>query len=542
MVSFLILNSSLFAQLNKAESKKIIESTLSKHFQNDQPGVTVLVAKNGKILYKGAVGMANLELNVPMQVDHVLRIGSITKQFTAVAILMLEEKGKLSVKDDITKFLPSYPTLGKKITIEHLLTHTSGIRSYTSLPDFMDNLRNDMKPSEMVDLFKDKQMIFEPGEEHSYNNSGYFLLGMIIEEASGMTYEDFIENNIFNKVGMKNSYYGNANQIIPNRASGYELENGEIINAPYLSMTIPYAAGSLLSTVEDLFKWNQALHTGKIISKKSLEKAHTPYVLKNGEKTNYGFGWGLHNFYGSKTIQHSGGINGFVSNAMYLPDEDLFIAAFSNGKDPSFFTQIAIAKLLGKYPTDMAKKSLSKEQLADYVGVYQVENSKHQRTIRIKDDHLTSIRTGGELHYLYAFEKDKFYFDDALEIFEFKRDKTGKVRGIIAHLSNGKTGRAIKTDEILKEQEEIKLDSGTLQRYAGKYEIEPGFYLEFTIEKENFWVQPTGDSKLQVYAKGQNKFFLKDIDAQLEFFEQGGEFSEVRVNLGGQRHVGKRKK
>lgn len=540
MVTFLMFHSNANAQLNNSQSKALIKKELQNHFQSDEPGVTLIVAKKGEIVFSGAAGMANLELNVPMKANNVLRIGSITKQFTAIAILMLQEQGKLSIQDDISKFLPSYPTKDKKITIEHLLTHTSGIRSYTSLPGFMQKIRDDKSTSEMLDVFKDKDMLFDPGTEFSYNNSGYFLLGVIIEKVSGMTYEDFIEKNIFEKIGMKNSYYGRADQIIPNRASGYELENGEIINAPYLSMTIPYAAGSLLSTVEDLYKWNQAVHKYQLVKKASLDKAITSYVLKNGESTDYGYGWGVNSFYGGKTIQHSGGINGFTTNVMYLPEQDIFIAAFSNGKDPSFFTQLIAAKMIGKYPIT-EKKSLNSELLADYVGIYQVENSKDKRTIKIKDGHLTSFRTGGNLLNLYSYDKDKFYFEKSLDIFEFKRNKEGKVVGIIASLPSGKTGRAFKTDEKPVERKEVKLDHKTLQKYVGVFEIGPGFALDFSIENNSLWLIAPGEPKLQVFAEGDHKFFLKDVDAHLEFKEFENKITEVKVNLGNETHIAYKK-
>ncbi|MFK7772610.1 MAG: serine hydrolase [Saprospiraceae bacterium] len=537
MVSFLIFHSAAIAQIDQTK----IQNLLEKNFPADQPGVTLLVAKDGNIIFKGASGMANLELNIPMKVDHVLRIGSITKQFTAVAILMLQEQSKLNIQDDITKFIPDYPTNGKKITVEHLLTHTSGIQSYTEIPGFMANhLRGDKTVEEMMDFFKNNPMSFSPGEKFQYNNSGYFLLGVIIEKVSGMTYGDFVEQNIFQKIGMKNSFYDSENKVIPNRVSGYEMDGGQIINAPYLSSTIPYAAGSLISTVEDLYKWNQAIHNYTLIKKESLEKALTPFTLNDGESTEYGYGWGIKNFFNEKSFQHSGGINGFVSNAMYLPEQNLFVAAFSNGKGPQFLTDIVAAQILEKYP-EVKKKSLTKEQMAEYVGIYKVENAtNHQRTIQIKDDHLTSLRTGGDRHNLYAFEKDKFYFEHTLEIFEFKRDKNGKVLGMLAHLPNGKKGRAIKSDEKPIQRKEVQLDEKILQQYVGKYEVEPGFFLVFTIEKGKFWIAPTGDKKLRVFAEGDHKFFLKDADAFLEFVQEENNFKTVKVNLGGQKIIGKK--
>ena len=182
--------------------------------------------------------MADIELNVPMQSDMVFRIGSITKQFTAVCILQLMEQGKLGLQDEITKFIPDYPTQAHKITIEHLLTHTSGIMSYTGMKNFQDIIRKDMKPEEIIDFFKNQPMEFAPGSKWNYNNSGYFLLGYIIEKVSGKTYPQYLEENIFKPLGMTNSFYGSNNKIIRNRASGYQPANEGTVNADIMSMTI----------------------------------------------------------------------------------------------------------------------------------------------------------------------------------------------------------------------------------------------------------------------------------------------------------------
>ena len=267
-----------------------VDEYLLSHSQPNAPGASVLISKDGKAIYKKAVGMANLELNVPLSTDHVFEIGSITKQFTAVSILMLEEQGKLKVEDNITKYIPDYPTHGKTITIHHLLNHTSGIKSYTSMENFIKNARTDMTPTELIDVFKNEPMDFDPGEKFLYNNSGYILLGHIIEVVSEQSYAEFVQDHIFSKLGMKSSYYGSMTKIIPNRASGYQDKNG-FVNADYLSLTLPYAAGSIMSTVDDLLIWQNAISANKLIKRSSLEKAINGSMLNNGEKIPYGYGW-----------------------------------------------------------------------------------------------------------------------------------------------------------------------------------------------------------------------------------------------------------
>jgi CubicO group peptidase (beta-lactamase class C family) len=337
-LTFCLLANLAFAQ--QKDDKQLFanfDKMLSEQFKTNETGATALVARKGQVIYKKAFGMANLENNIPMQVDHVFRIGSITKQFTAVAILQLMEQGKLSLQDEITKFIPDYPTHGHKITIEHLLTHTSGIQSYTSMIDFEKQVTLDLKPTELIDYFKNEPMEFAPGTKWSYNNSGYFLLGYIIEKVSGKTYPQYIEENFFKPLGMTNSLFGSDSKIVKNRAGAYEKDSTGFVNAPYLNMNLPYSAGSIQSTVEDLFKWHQAVHSYKLVKKESLDKAFTKYKLTDGKETEYGYGWGLGDIQGSPTIGHGGGIPGFLTQSIYLPKEDVFVAVFSNcGCNPPF--------------------------------------------------------------------------------------------------------------------------------------------------------------------------------------------------------------
>ena len=198
------------------------DQIFSRNYPAGEPGAAVLIAKDGQVLLRKGYGMANLELGVPIRPEMVFELGSITKQFTATAILLLQERGQLSVEDDVTKYLPDYPTHGQKITIDHLLTHVSGIPSYTGLPEWLPRVREDMTVQQVIDLFKDKPLEFNPGEQWSYNNSAYILLGAVIEKVSGKSYEDFIEQEIFAPLGMKSSRYGHQDEVVSGRVTGYE--------------------------------------------------------------------------------------------------------------------------------------------------------------------------------------------------------------------------------------------------------------------------------------------------------------------------------
>jgi CubicO group peptidase (beta-lactamase class C family) len=404
------------------------DSMLNKLFKAGNPGGTAIVSLKGEVIYKKAFGMADMELNVPMQTEMVFRIGSITKQFTAIAILQLAEQGKLSLQDDIKKFIPDYPAHGKTITIEHLLTHTSGIKNYTSMESFGELLRRDMKPEELIDSFKNKPMDFAPGEKWSYNNSGYFLLGFIIEKLSGKTYEQYINEHLFIPAGMNNSAYDNPNRIIKNRVKGYQRSNEGFENADYISMTLPYSAGALIATVEDLAKWNKAVNSYKLVSKKWLDKAYTDFKLNNGRSARFGYGWLITELQGSRSFDHGGAINGFLSEALYLPVEDVYIAILSNCtcNSPEEPLIKMAALTIGK-PYVLGDIGLDSILAKDYEGIYENADGKKQ-IIRAAGNNLTSQRDGGDIDSIIRFDKDKFFFKtNDLHTIHFTRNASGKV-------------------------------------------------------------------------------------------------------------------
>mgnify|MGYP000250332683 FL=1 len=304
---------------------------MTKVFEENGSGGIALVVKEGNVLYRKAFGMADMELQVKMTPNNIIRIGSISKQFTASAILKLMEEGKLTLQDQITKYIPDYPTKGHAITIEHLLTHTSGIKDFTQMKTWTSDLKKiQYSPKEKIDFFKNEPMDFAPGVNYKYNNSGYVLLGYIIEVVSKMKYAEYIDTYFFKPLKMNNSFYGSTSNIIKNRAKGYKKQNRTYKNADFLDMSNPYAAGALISNVDDLYAWNNAVLNYKVLSKASLKKAHSPYRLNNGKYTQYGYGWNVQDIENNSAISHSGGITGFLTFSLYLPEKDIFVAVFSN--------------------------------------------------------------------------------------------------------------------------------------------------------------------------------------------------------------------
>jgi len=339
-----------------------IQEVLSVAHKYRQFNGTALVAENGKIIYKSGFGMANMEWGLPNTPDTRFRLGSITKQFTAMLALQLVEQGKIKLDANISDYLPDYrQDIGKKVTIHHLLTHTSGIPSYTGLPKFFENVsRNPYKVDEFVKIYASGDLQFEPGAKYSYNNSGYFLLGAIIERVTGKTYEQVLKENIFDPVGMKNTGYDRHDPLIQKRASGYLATPDGYRNAPYLDMSIPYAAGSMYSTVEDLYLWDQALYTDKLISAQSKELMFKPFL------ENYAYGFVVtnasfkHNDQPVQVIRHGGGINGFSTILeRFAKDKNLIVILDNTSSQNVGRLSGTIAKILYNQPYDLPKISIA---------------------------------------------------------------------------------------------------------------------------------------------------------------------------------------
>jgi CubicO group peptidase (beta-lactamase class C family) len=501
---------------NNQQLIKSFDSVMNKEFKAAEPGSSVIVVKKGQVIYKKGFGMADMELNVPVHPDMNFRIGSITKQFTAVCILQLAEQGKLSLKDTIKKFIPDY-SIKEPITIEHLLTHTSGIKSYTNIDSFWGNMRKDMAPRAIIAFTEKDTLEFKPGSKWNYNNTGYIILGYIIEKVSGKTYEEYVKQNIFTPLGMNNSFYGSDTRIIKNRTKGYKNNGKEFLNSDYISMTLPYAAGSLLSTVEDLWKWNKALYTYKLLKKEWVDKAITPYVLSDGKPTTYGYGLGISTVQGSKSIEHGGGIPGFLTHGLFLPAEDIFVAVFSNCdcKSPDDITPKLAAIAMGK-PYNFKALPLTEADAKKYEGVYASENGE-ERVIRWDKDKLTSQRGGGNKFTIRMFEKDHFFFDGTFSFIEFKYNSSGAVDALNFKSRNEESVWKKTNKPLPASLTFIKVDASVLTDYIGAYQLAPNFILTVTLEDGKLFGQATGQGKVELQPLSPVRFKVKDVDAEIEF-------------------------
>lgn len=298
--------------------------------QRHIPGASVAVVKDGKVVLAKGYGLANVELNVPASETTAYQLASVTKQFTATAIMMLVEEGKVALDDKLPKFVENTPAAWANVTVRHLLNHTSGIKSYTSVPSFALNLRKDYTKAEIIKLAADAPMDFAPGEKWQYNNTGFFLLGMIIEKVSGKEYGAFLNERIFQPLGMSATRVNNLTEIIPQRAMGYTWRNNKLFNGEYTSPTQPYAAGALISNVLDVAKWDAALYTEQLVKRATLEQMWTPTKLNDGKEQPYGFGWGVDTYRTRKRISHGGGIPGFSTFIARFVDDKLTVIVLSN--------------------------------------------------------------------------------------------------------------------------------------------------------------------------------------------------------------------
>jgi D-alanyl-D-alanine carboxypeptidase len=319
----------LIGGLAAAEADKIDDIVKEQMAARHIPGVAIGVVRDGKLTLARGYGLANTELNSPVTENTVFEIGSMTKQFTATCIMMLVEEAKIGLDEKITKYLSEMPEAWKEITVRQLLTHTSGIKGYTEVGDFMSLARNPHTQQEIIKLVADKPLDFASGEKWAYSNSGYFILGMIIEKVTGKRFEEFLSDRIFKPLGMTVTRTSDPGAVIPNRASGY-MWAGKLMNAPALQPSSAFAAGFLVSTVGDLAKWDAALYSEKLIKSSSLREMWTPVKLNKGGTSGYGFGWGLENQGGHKLVAHGGGTAAFSTMISRYVDDKLTVVVLTN--------------------------------------------------------------------------------------------------------------------------------------------------------------------------------------------------------------------
>jgi CubicO group peptidase (beta-lactamase class C family) len=517
-VVLLLAAAALAQDVSKDVSKDVsrMDQVVQSYISNKTFMGSVLVARGDEVLLSQGYGSANLEWNIPNSPTTKFRLGSVTKQFTAASILLLEERGKLKTDDPVKKFLPDAPAAWDKITIFHLLTHTSGIPNFTSFPDYRSQEPFASTPEQLVARFRDKPLDFQPGEKWSYSNSGYVLLGYLLEKVSGTSYQKFLQENIFGPLGMKDSGYDSNSAIIPRRAAGYAAGKDGPENAGFIHMSIPFSAGALYSTTEDLLRWEQGLFGGKLLSAASLAKMTTTF------KDDYGCGVSVRTVSGHKVIDHGGGIEGFNTFLAYYPEDKLTVVALANlgGGAPQQIAARLAAVAHGEkveLPSERKEITVAPRILEQYVETYELA-PKMNMMITVEGGQLISQVSGQGKVPLFAISETKFFPKVVDAEIEFGKDDKGTGTYLVLH-QGGRDMKAPRTSDKVAERQAIVVSPKILAQYTGTYELQPKFDLAITLEGDQLAAQATGQEKLQLFPESETKFFAKVVDLEIEFLK-----------------------
>jgi CubicO group peptidase (beta-lactamase class C family) len=526
------------------------DAVLKQQIKDDGPGLAVLIAQDGKILFEKGYGLADAEHHVPVTPQTQFRIGSITKQFTAAAILKLQEQGKLSVSDKLSKFLPDFPH-GDDVTLHHLLTHTSGIHSYTEKPGFLENVTNTVTTAQIIDSFKNDPADFPPGKKWSYDNSGFLLLGYIVEKVSGQAYGDFLRTTFFEPLGMKQTGVYRKGLALEHEALGYTYSAGKFSRALDWDMSWAGGAGALYSTVEDLFRWNEGVFSGKVLTEASLKTAFTPVKTEENKDQNspdgYGYGWALGTLRGTREISHGGGLNGFSSFLLRLPAENFTVVALANalpgapGIEPGALAHEAVEFCLGeKLPPRAAPQAttkLSAAALDAVVGRY--DYGRAILTVERESGRLFAQLSGQPRFEIFPESETNFFWKVVEARVTFIKGPDGRVTKAVHH-QNGMTINAAR----LEEEKEVKGDPATYDAFVGKYDYGQGkVIMTVTREGNRLYAQLTGQPRFEIFPASPTEFFWKVVNARVTFVKdadgktvkavhhQGGQtFDAPRIN------------
>lgn len=509
--------------------EKLVESLMASIVTSNSPGAAVLIAKDGKILFEKGFGLASVEHHVPITPETKFRIGSISKQFTAAAILKLSEEGKLGLQDKLLKFVADYPR-GDEVTIHHLLTHTSGIKSYTGKPDFIKAVTVGAKPDEHIETFKKDPYDFSPGEKWSYNNSGYFLLGYIVEKVSGKSFGDYLHQAFFEPLGMKDSGVHEATAILENEATGYMFEGDRLKKALNWDMSKAGGAGALYSTVGDLQRWNEALFAGRVLRKETLAAAFTPVRIKDEsasepKETGYGYGWSIQKFRGVDEIGHGGGLHGFVSQLSRIPKENLTVTVLANslpslpGLDPGELTHQIVEFYLGEKLAQRelpnAASGISVEKLEAIVGRYDYGNAV--LTVTRREERIFAQLSGQPEFEIYPKNETTFFWKVVEAEVTFVKNADGRVTKAV-HRQGGGTVDAPR----IEEPPVAEVSTESLEAVVGRYDYGAGgAVMTVTREGKRVFAQLTGQPRLEIFPKSESEFFWKAVHARVTFVKNG---------------------
>jgi CubicO group peptidase (beta-lactamase class C family) len=510
-----------FAAANPAAAQASFEDgvklRLEKLTKDQLPGIAVLVARDGKVVVQSGFGFADLEKKTPVTAETKFRIGSVTKQFTAAAILRLADDGKLALTDKLEKFFPGFPRAGE-VTLHQLLTHTSGIHSYTNKPEFMARVTKPIAPVDLVAWFRDDQPDFAPGAGFLYNNSAYFLAGEIVAKVSGKSLADYLRETFFEPLGMKDTGVLVNATPPPGLALGYSIAEGKATPALDWDMSWAGGAGALYSTVGDLFRWSEALHGGKLLKPESYQAMTTPVKLPPGVNgMSYGYGLMMAPLNGLPSIGHNGGLNGWSSNLVWLPAQHCTVIALGNalppvgGFEPASVTRAMAGKFLeaeiAKLPARQEDATVDKKTYADFAGRYRYQGAV--ATVTTADGHLYAQLTGQPKFEIFPSAPDEFFWKVTDAQVTFLRNDKHAVTSA-RHSQGGITFEAPRLAEG------PKLTGAELDAIVGKYQYGPAV-MTVSRDGESVFAQLAGQPKFQIYPKSATEFEWQVVPASVRF-------------------------
>ncbi|MEN1728889.1 MAG: serine hydrolase [Pseudomonadota bacterium] len=517
------------------------DALLSDLVSADGPGASLVVSRGGEVIFNRAYGQANVELGVAMQPEHIFRLASVTKQFAAAGLLALVDDGDVALDDPLSKFLPDYPTEG--VTVHQLLNHTSGVQSYTGIPGYMssERIRKDLTTEELVAVFAEEPVNFKPGEGFAYNNSGYVLVGAVIEAVTGKDWNVFLRERFFEPHGMDTIDYYADGAVVPMRVSGYEGSFDDVQNASFISMSQPHAAGALSATALDVDRWQQRLHGGDLLSDASYQAMISSDSAASGQLggQSYGYGLILGEWMGQPVYHHGGGINGFVTYALWLPEAELSVVMLSNiagGLQNQDVTLQLVGLAMDRpYARNLPTVEWTEAQMMAVQGTYQI-NEETTRTLRVEDGQIISQRQGSSSFTVRPVSEDVLAFDSSLSSFRIERDDAGEVEAV--YLQSGFGGEGERAERVSAEvvlRQAIDVEPAELARLVGSYELQPNFVIDVTVVGEGLQVQATNQPAFPVSAESPIRFYNESIGFTIEFeLPDTGQATQLTLFQGGQ--------
>jgi len=525
------------SSLGAQDLYKTIDKLFTEVYSKDAPGVSVLIAKGDQILYERQLGLANVENGVAIDSSSLFSVGSITKQFTVAAILQLEAQHKLQLTEQVIKYLPKIAEVIPEVTIEQLVNHTSGVPDYPRIKAIRKLIRNEPTVTTIIEMALREHLVFKPGTDYQYSNTGYLLLGKIIEAVSGQTYEAYLQQHIFLPAGMKESRVMRFTMVRPQKTTPYTNDD-DLGLLKVIPNAYSYAAGGLWSNPKELLNWMQALRAGEVIPPTSLSRMFP--TNETLEQPPY-FGWEVNEVAGQRCYEHSGFEPGFKARSIYLPAEDIYLIAVQNTESGSPTPPLikAAAICLGKPYPDAQKSLHNVKWMERFTGKYSFKEGK-ERIIKLKDGALSYQAPGGLARPVYLLDSLTLFFGDGYR----QLVMTPAFENIPQTLTYRnrqytETGQLI-TKEIDKDWSPIALPAETLAKFAGPYHTEH-FLMNIILEDGRLFAQPEGADRLPLTPSGQKQFRIPEIGAVLDFTATKGGWTEVHILLEGELHVGKRR-